>query len=120
MRSVLLSILLVFVIIALLGVIFRGLPQKREYDKQVQDTEEKIEALKKEEERLKKMTDYFKSESYLEKQARIRLNLKKEGEKVVFIYKKGEENINSKNNNQETEESFFDRINFRVKIKYIE
>lgn len=117
MRSVALSILLVFVAIALLGVVLRGIPQKREYDKQVKDTEQKIRALKKEESRLKEMSDYFKSEAYLEKQARIRLNLKKEGEKVVFIYKKGEnDKISSESGNIKKEENgFIDKIKKLIK-----
>lgn len=36
---------------------------------------------------LQKLKDYFKSAAYLERQARLKLNYKKPGESVVFVYK---------------------------------
>ena len=68
----------------------RDYPKIRETRKQLEDLEGKIEALKHEEERQNDLVEYLNSESYLEKQARLRLNLKKEGEEVVFIYRKDE------------------------------
>ena len=68
----------------------RDYPKIRETRKQLEDLEGKIKALKHEEERQNDLVEYLKTESYLEKQARLRLNLKKEGEEVVFIYRKDE------------------------------
>ncbi len=36
---------------------------------------------------LQKLGDYFKSAVYLEREARLKLNYKKPGESVVFVYK---------------------------------
>ena len=82
-----LTILLVFIF----GLVIKGLPEKVEISRQLGDLKAKIEALKKEELRQAGLSEYFKTQGYLEKQARIRLNLKKEGEEVVFIYRKEEE-----------------------------
>ena len=62
-------------------------PQKAEVSRQLEDLEAKIAAVEKERERKERLADYLNSESYLEKQARLRLNLKKEGEEVVFVYR---------------------------------
>ncbi|TSC89496.1 MAG: hypothetical protein G01um10142_519 [Parcubacteria group bacterium Gr01-1014_2] len=83
--------------------VFKELPQKLEIEKQLGDIRGQIGNLKKEEERQKGLLEYLNTESYLEKQARLRLNLKKEGEEVVFIYKKDEakkeETMEKKNEN---------------------
>lgn len=75
----------------LLWFIVKDYPQKAEVSRQINDLRTKLESLKKDEARQRSLAEYLNSESYLEKQARIRLNLKKEGEEVVFIYKKEEE-----------------------------
>ena len=67
--------------------IARDHPQKAEVQRQIEDLKDKIAAVEKEEQRKIRMADYLNSESYLEKQARLRLNLKKEGEEVVFVYR---------------------------------
>ena len=67
--------------------IIRDYPQKAEVSRQLEDLEAKIAAVEKERERKERLADYLNSESYLEKQARLRLNLKKEGEEVVFVYR---------------------------------
>ncbi len=36
---------------------------------------------------LQKLGDYFKSAAYLERQARLKLNYKKPGESVIFVYR---------------------------------
>lgn len=36
---------------------------------------------------LQKLGEYFKSTAYLEREARLKLNYKKSGESVVFVYK---------------------------------
>ena len=97
----------IFVLIGAAGFLFwtvaRGFPQKLEIEKQMSDIKGQIDNLKKEEERQKGLLEYLNTESYLEKQARLRLNLKKEGEEVVFIYRKdearGEEVIGKNNEN---------------------
>lgn len=86
------TFILVFMAGFLIWLIIKDFPEKIEIGKQLGDLKNKIEALKKEEERQKILAEYLNSESYLEKQARIRLNLKKVGEEVVFIYRKDDQN----------------------------
>ncbi len=57
-------------------------------DLQVVDMERKIDALQKENEKLQRLADYYKSSTYLEKQARLKLNYKAPDEQVVFVYQK--------------------------------
>lgn len=87
-RQLAATFVLVFIAGFLIWLINKDFPEKIETGKQLGDLKSKIEALKKEEERQKSLVEYLNSESYLEKQARIRLNLKKVGEEVVFIYRK--------------------------------
>lgn len=101
------QIFFTFILLASAGflswLVIRGLPQKFEIEKQLGDIRGQIGNLKKEEERQKGLLEYLSTESYLEKQARLRLNLKKEDEEVVFIYKKDgakdEKAIEKKNEN---------------------
>ena len=90
-RQLIFIFILVFVAGFLVWLIAKDYPQKIETERQIGDIKSKIESLKKEEGRQKSLTEYLNSESYLEKQARLRLNLKKEGEEVVFVYRKDQE-----------------------------
>ncbi len=89
-RQLVFSLVLLFAAGFLVWLIVKDYPQKVEVARQLEDIENKISVLKKEEERQKGLIEYLNSESYLEKQARLRLNLKKEGEEVVFVYQKDE------------------------------
>ena len=82
------AFVLIFAAGFLVYLIVRDYPKKLEIKSQLGDIEDKIEILKKDEEKQKSMAEYLDSQSYLEKQARLRLNLKKEGEEVVFVYRK--------------------------------
>ncbi len=84
------TFILVFAAGFLVYLISKDYPKKLEIKSQLGDIESRIEVLKKKEEKQRTMAEYLDSESYLEKQARLRLNLKKEGEEVVFIYRKDE------------------------------
>ena len=86
-RQIFFSLFLLLAAGFLLWGVVRDWPQRTEVSRQLEDLEAKIAALEKEEEKERKMADYLNSESYLEKQVRLRLNLKKEGEEVVFVYR---------------------------------
>jgi cell division protein FtsB len=66
-----------------------GIGQNFYYRFKVQKDLDKLNAeianLSKQKEDLTKLVDYYKNQSNLEKEARVRLNLKKEGENVVII-----------------------------------
>lgn len=85
--QILFSAFLLFLAGFFLWGIIRDWPRKTEVSRQLEDLEAKIAAVEKEGERKERIADYLNSESYLEKQARLRLNLKKEGEEVVFVYR---------------------------------
>lgn len=99
----------------LVYLIVRDYPAKLETKRQLGDLRDKIGALEKEEERQKNLIEYLNSESYLEKQARLRLNLKKEGEEVVFVYRKDDE-IKASEGLKETGNSFLSKLKelFRI------
>ena len=102
-----------FVLVGAAGFLFwiviRGFPRKLEIEKQMNDIRGQIDNLKKEEERGKGLLEYLNTESYLEKQVRLRLNFKKEGEGVVFIYKKEEEQ-NETNQEKQNENPFWSKL----------
>lgn len=89
-RQILFSVFLLFLAGFFLWGIIRDWPRKAEVSRQLKDLEAKIAAVEKEGERKERIADYLNSESYLEKQVRLRLNLKKEGEEVVFVYRNDE------------------------------
>jgi cell division protein FtsB len=54
--------------------------------KEVTDLSGRISSLERENQFLNRSEEYFKSEAFLERQARVKLNYKLPGEQVVFVY----------------------------------
>ena len=54
-------------------------------NQEIKDLEQRIVELEKSSEELAKMEEYFQSEEFLEKEARLKLNLTKPGEKVIIV-----------------------------------
>lgn len=82
------KVFLFFIILALIGlVISLGRESYRKYQltKEINRVKSEIERLEGRNNKLANLLEYFKEESYLEKEARLKLNLKKPGEKVVVI-----------------------------------
>ncbi|TSC89315.1 MAG: hypothetical protein G01um10142_527, partial [Parcubacteria group bacterium Gr01-1014_2] len=52
---------------------------------------------------------YLNSESYFEKQARLRLNLKKEGEDVIFVYR-NDDSVKASSSLGETENPVLSKL----------
>lgn len=61
--------------------------QRDSVDREVGNMEAKIREVQKDMDYLNKLSDYFKTSDFLEKQARLKLNYKAQGEEVVFVYK---------------------------------
>lgn len=61
-------------------------------NREISGLKNKIEEFKKNNEELSKIKEYFQSDEFLEKEARIKLNFVKEGEKVIIIAS-GEEEL---------------------------
>ena len=61
--------------------------QRSMVDREVKNIETKIKEVQDDTDYLNKFLVYFKTPAFLEKEARLKLNYKTQGEEVVFIYK---------------------------------
>jgi len=84
-KSKIFFIFLIPVALALVIGIFQNLYHRYQVKKDLNRLNAEIISLGKQKEDLSKLLDYYNNPSNLEKEARIRLNYKKEGEKVVVI-----------------------------------
>lgn len=81
----------IFLFLAVLALIYlvinlgRESYRKHQLTKEVDNLKLEIERLEGSNQQLANLMDYFKEESFLEKEARLKLNLKKPGEKVVIL-----------------------------------
>ncbi|HRY52377.1 MAG TPA: septum formation initiator family protein [Candidatus Portnoybacteria bacterium] len=82
-RVVLFLLLLAFVWLSL--VLAKAFYKKRQMDQEISSLKTEIEKMDKKGQELNQLLSYFNSQSYLEKEAKDKLNLKKEGESVVMV-----------------------------------
>lgn len=76
------------ILILLLGLaVYRILPIVAVLNKENNNLKEKISETNKNIKELEKSKEYYQDPSYLEREARLRLNYKKQDEKVVFVYR---------------------------------
>ncbi len=59
--------------------------RKYELDKQVSDLKAEVEKIDKSTQEFSQLLEYFKSQGFLEKEAKEKLNLQKEGENVMMV-----------------------------------
>jgi len=85
LKSKMFFIFLIPVSLSLIFGIFQNIYHRYQVKKDLDRLNVEVVSLNKQKENLDKLLDYYKNESNLEKEARIRLNYKKEGEKVVVI-----------------------------------
>ncbi|MDO8743007.1 MAG: septum formation initiator family protein [Candidatus Azambacteria bacterium] len=85
LKSKFFFIFLVPIFLALLVGIFQQFYYRYQVKKELDGFKTEMANYNKQKEDLNKLIDYYKNETNLESEARIRLNLKKEGEKVVII-----------------------------------
>lgn len=62
-------------------------PSLEKASQEVNNLDQKIAEAEQGLSELQKLSDYFKSTAYLEREARLKLNYKKPGESAVFVYK---------------------------------
>lgn len=80
-----------FIFLSLLAFIWLGLVltktfyKKYQLDQEIESLKVEIAKMDKKEQELTKLIDYLGSQDYLEKEAREKLNLKKEGESVLMV-----------------------------------
>lgn len=81
------SFIFFLLIVLVLAIIAFGRESYRNFgiNQEIKNLEKKIEQLKASNEELIGLEEYFQSEEFLEKQARLKLNLTKPGEKVIII-----------------------------------
>ena len=82
--AVLSIFILFFVLYKLYGVVYNQKNTKRE----IAEMETEIETLTKKNQNLKQLIQYFQTDHFKEKEAKDKLNLVKEGEKVVILGEK--------------------------------
>ncbi|MFH1385697.1 MAG: septum formation initiator family protein [Patescibacteria group bacterium] len=95
-RTVLFLLLLAFVWLSL--VLVKAFYKKRQLDQEIGSLKAEIEKMDKKGQELNQLLGYFSSESYLEKEAKDKLNLKKEGESVVMVQGPADEAVGENNN----------------------
>jgi len=84
-RSKIFFIFLIPIFLALLVGIFQQFYHRYQVKKELDVLKAEVANYNKQKEDLNKLIDYYKNKSNLENEARVRLNLKKEGENVVII-----------------------------------
>jgi len=84
-RSRIFFVFLIPISLALLVGIFQQFYYRYQVKKDLDRLNTEIANFNKQKEDLNNLLDYYKNESNLENEARVRLNLKKEGENVVII-----------------------------------
>lgn len=67
------------------GPIVKKIRQKQALEMEIQNLKQDITAFEGKNADLKKMLEYLKSDNFLEEQARVNFNMKKEGESVAVI-----------------------------------
>ena len=82
-RAVLFLLLLAFIWLVLVSV--KAFYKKRQLDKEIQNLKAEIAKTEQKGQELKQLLNYFGSQDYLEREAKDKLNLKKEGESVVMV-----------------------------------
>jgi len=79
--------IVVFILIFLLIGLIKETYRKHQLTSEINELRSNIDKLEGDNQQLIDLMDYFKEDSYLEKEARIKLNLKKPGETVVVLSK---------------------------------
>ena len=77
--------ILILILIGVITAVTKESYHKYQISRETTGLKKEIESLKKENELLSNILDYLDSEKSMEKEARLKLNLLKEGEKLVII-----------------------------------
>lgn len=84
-RFFLLSGIVIFLLVLLGNSLVKLFERKQEVDQRIQGIEDKVAKLRSENESMNKVLQQAATPSFIEKEARRRLNMKKPGEKLVII-----------------------------------
>jgi len=86
---------MVIALVALLLNFVRESYHKYQLSEEISGLETEVERLEGRKQQLAGLMEYFGQESYLEKEARQRLNLKKPGERVIILSQKADADVKS-------------------------
>lgn len=86
-QSKLFTLLALVAIFFLAAALLRMQPQKVVVEKKIKNFQDKIFELEKSNADLARLLDYFKSDAYLEREAKLKLNVRRPEEQVVFLHK---------------------------------
>src|SRR3989344_2316433 len=85
LKSKLFFVFLIPIVLTLLFGIFQNFYYRYKVQSDLNKLNNEVALLNEQKNDLEKLIDYYKNESNIEKEARLRLNLKKEGERAVII-----------------------------------
>lgn len=85
-QSKLFTLLALVMIFFLAAALLRMQPQKVVVEKKIKNFQDKIFELEKSNADLARLLDYFKSDAYLEREAKLKLNVRRPEEQVVFLH----------------------------------
>ena len=117
-RSMLYSFFIFILALLLIGIVAafgREGYGNYQLNKEISGLKKEIESLKKNNEELSGLVDYYNSEKSLEGEARLKLNLVKEGEKLVIISPKGQADL--ENRSEDIQENKIS--NFKKWLEYL-
>ncbi len=92
-QSKITTILLASMLVLIMIVTARLLLQKREVDREIQKLQSQANEVQKSNQQLSELIKYLNTPEYAEKEAREKLNLRKEGEHVVVLPKDSDEQV---------------------------
>lgn len=108
--------LLVLILLALFSIsLFQEIMRKVEIQKEIKDLEQKVSNLENRNTELSSLIEYFKTDEYIETEARTKLGYKKPGETVVVVAS-NTDNINS--TAKETNAENLTKNNWQLWIDY--
>jgi cell division protein FtsB len=89
-HQITLAVLGFLILLAISVPLARNVSQRYRVSQEVKELEQEINRLEKKNSELKNLINYLQSDQFIEEQARLNLNYKKEGEKMVVIKEKDE------------------------------
>ncbi len=101
---------------------FDYLYKKYQKKQEISMLDSRLEELKKQNSDLLKRKKMLEDENIIEKEARLKLNFKKDGERVIVIVNEPKKNSDTKNNSKEkklTKSKFFDAQNPKKWLEFI-
>jgi len=85
LSSKLFTIVMIVIIVLIAQPLIKKINQRRELNKEISEMQEEVKRVENKNEDLKGLIDYLESDSFVEKEARLNLDLRRPGEKVAVV-----------------------------------